>query len=153
MAANIIETNPKYGVADANSIGQDELVGRHQEIRIDNSTSEGHSSVVQEKVKAAVKNVSKEAAPAAKTADSADDFDNIQVAESADSANTADQFATAGDEDTDDEDLDEDDELQVQQGNEVNAKAAAQTDAAAYKVFKNRLDKHPEDLIEALPKA
>jgi hypothetical protein len=30
---------------------------------------------------------------------------------------------------------------------------AGETDAAAYKIFKNRLDKHPEDLIEALPKA
>ena len=74
------------------------------------------------------------------------------MAESADSANSADQFAAAGDEDDDDED--EDDETQVQQAADQGQKAkATETDAAAFKVFKNRLDKHPEDLIEALPTA
>lgn len=158
LAASIIETNPKYGVAEANTIGQDELVGRHEVIRIDkNITAEAkpaQSTSVKSKVQAAVKNVSEKAVPA-KSADSADDFDNIQVAESADSANSADQFANAGDEDEDDEDLDEDDESQVQQTADLGQKnkAGAQTDAAAFQVFKNRLDKHPEDLIEALPTA
>lgn len=30
LAASIIESNPKYGVADATSIGQEELVASHQ---------------------------------------------------------------------------------------------------------------------------
>ena len=81
MAANIIETNAKYGVADANTIGQDELVERKQKIRMvsaDNSTAEAKPTSVKDKVSAAAKNVTKEAtAPAVKTADSADDFDNI----------------------------------------------------------------------------
>ena len=53
------------------------------------------------------------------------------------------------------DDLDEDDETQVQQAADQGqkAKAGTETDAAAFKVFKNRLDKHPEDLIEALPTA
>jgi len=51
-------------------IGQDELVEKHDVIRIDKSTS------VKTKVQAAVKNVS-EKAVTAKSADSADDFDNI----------------------------------------------------------------------------
>jgi len=80
IAANIIEKNPQYGVADVGTIGQDELVGNKQEIRIVNHThSESKTPTVQEKVKAAAKNVTKEeAAPAPKkSADSADDFDNI----------------------------------------------------------------------------
>jgi hypothetical protein len=78
LAANIIETNAKYGVAEANSIGQDELIERHQKIRIDNSTSEAKPEAsIKSKVAAAAKNVSKEAAPVQKKADSADDFDNI----------------------------------------------------------------------------
>lgn len=82
MAANIIEQNPKYGVADASMIGQDELVARHEVIRIDkNITAEATpSSTVKSKVQAAVKNVTEKAVQAkseAKSADSADDFDNI----------------------------------------------------------------------------
>jgi hypothetical protein len=152
LAANIIETNPKYGVADVSTIGQEELVGNSQVIRLDNSTAEAHASVVQQKLKAAAKPMTKELADAPKSADRADDFDNIQVAESADSANSADQFASVGDDDEDEED-DEDDDTQVQQSTEMGAKAGVQTDAAAFQIFKNRLDKHPEDLIEALPKA
>jgi hypothetical protein len=80
LAASIIEQNPKYGVAEASTIGQDELVGRHEVIRIDkNITAEAiPTKSVKAKVQAAVKNVSEKAAPAtAKSADSADDFDNI----------------------------------------------------------------------------
>lgn len=41
LAANIIESNPKYGVAEVSTIGQDELVEKHEVIRIDkNITSE-----------------------------------------------------------------------------------------------------------------
>lgn len=80
LAASIIEQNPKYGVAEASMIGQDELVARHEVIRIDkNITAEAvPTKSVKAKVQAAVKNVSEKAAPAtAKSADSADDFDNI----------------------------------------------------------------------------
>jgi hypothetical protein len=74
------------------------------------------------------------------------------VAESADSANSADQFADAGADDSDDDEEDEDEDTQVQQAADLGqkSKAGVQTDAAAFKIFKNRLDKHPEDLIEAI---
>jgi len=80
LAASIIEQSPKYGVAESSTIGQDELVARHEVIRIDkNITAEAvPTKSVKAKVQAAVKNVSEKAAPAtAKSADSADDFDNI----------------------------------------------------------------------------
>jgi len=55
LAASIIETNPKYGVADAEAaqIGQDELVGRKQVIRMDgvsSNSTKAEETTIQNKV-------------------------------------------------------------------------------------------------------
>jgi len=55
LAASIIETNPKYGVADAEAaqIGQDELVGRKQVIRMDgvsSNSTKAEEATIQNKV-------------------------------------------------------------------------------------------------------
>jgi len=55
LAAAIIETNPKYGVADAEAaqIGQDELVGRKQVIRMEgvaSNTTKAEESTIEKKV-------------------------------------------------------------------------------------------------------
>lgn len=62
LAASIIDSNPS----------QEELLGRHEVIRIDKNVSADSlaNNTVKSKVHAAIKNV-------AKSADSADDFDNI----------------------------------------------------------------------------
>lgn len=119
LAANIIETNPKYGVAEVSTIGQDELVGHKQDIRIsgvesNSTTNTTASSFIEKKIgESAAKAVNASEAPIAAAEQSADDFDNLQVAERADSANSADQFANAGDSDEDTDD-DEDEDTQVQ---------------------------------------
>jgi len=55
LAAAIIDSNPKYGVADAEAaqIGQDELVGSKQVIRIsgaDNNSTKAEESTIEKKV-------------------------------------------------------------------------------------------------------